>query len=102
MHKENNNHLHEDVKPIIFSGGDKSHDPEEILHEDMLYAIEYRGLYHDDILGDIRLEPKQSSSQKANLFQLELKRGLLDIYLNRKVEDLLHVIIRKRNVEKLI
>lgn len=50
MHKENNDHLHEDVKPIISCDGVKSHDPEETLYKDMLYAAEDGELYHDNIL----------------------------------------------------
>lgn len=53
MHKENNDNLHEDVKIIISSVGDKSHDPKKTLCEGILYAAEDGWLYHDDILEEI-------------------------------------------------
>lgn len=100
MYKENNDHLHEDVKTVISSGGEKSHDPEKTLCEDVLYAAEDGWLYHDDILEDIILVPNQLSSHKAILYQLNVKRALLDRYLNKKVKDLLFVIIKKEIMEK--
>ncbi|CAI8583570.1 unnamed protein product [Vicia faba] len=109
MHKENDDHIHEDVEDdhVIPNGGvDNNHDHaivnEVTLCEVMLYVEEDEMLRNSIArLEAIRFTPRIPCILKSKLYFLNVKSASLYSYLNMEVEDPFCANILKRVMDKL-